>query len=162
MTTDIKTGFCNADIPLEQQVVFLRQRALTMQFDMYEILDERFGSAGREAFKALMMRSYRRAAEMLAGLDFQTIAGLLPVSDNMLGITSATDYRNADEARYSISYCPYLEECKKRGLDMQFCEIMEEAGIQEVSRTIGEFTEPRRMCRGDSTCTFIMRNTLGR
>ena len=150
------------EFPLEQQIAFLRQRAINLQFDIFEILKKRFGSEGIEVFKSLVRQGYKRAFEMLEGQDFQTIATLIPLGDRMLGLQSNTESATADEVHYSVSYCPYLEESKHRGMDMELCTILEEIGIEEISKNLGEFTEPHRMCCGDSTCIFIMRNTQGK
>ena len=90
------------------------------------------------------------------------LASLAGFSDRMFGLQTEMDYNKPDEFQYSISYCPYLEESKRRGLDMEFCHIFEDVYIEEISKNVGEFIEPARMCNGDSKCTFRMRNTFGR
>jgi hypothetical protein len=86
----------------------------------------------------------------------------MPITDRILGLEEEVDYSKSDEVQYSITYCPYLEECKQRGIDAEFCEVLESIGIEEISKSIGEFTEPKRMCKGDTKCIFKIRNTLGR
>ena len=45
---------------------------------------------------------------------------------------------------------------------MEFCNVMEDVQVEEVSRGLAELTESTRMCRGDSQCTMRMRNMIGR
>ena len=84
------------------------------------------------------------------------------VADKILGLNLNQDYLKTDELQYSITYCPYLEESKRRGMDMDFCNIIEDIQIEELSNNLAELAEPSRMCRGDSKCIIRMKNTLGR
>ena len=95
-------------------------------------------------------------------IDFQMLANLSGFSDRIIGLQTEMDYIKSDEFQYSITYCPYLEECKQRGLDMKFCHIFEGVFTEEISKNIGELTEPARMCLGDSKCTIRLRNTRGK
>jgi len=91
--------------------------------------------------------------------DIKKVAG---VGDKILGLHLKQDYVKDDELQYSITYCPYLEESKRRGMDMDFCNIIEDIQIEELGKNLAELTEPSRMCRGDHKCTIKMKNTLGR
>ena len=79
----------------------------------------------------------------------------------ILGLHVKQDQTGPDDLQYSITYCPYLEESKRRGMDMDFCNIMEEVQIEEINKDLAEITEPERMCRGDSKCIVKMKNTFG-
>lgn len=162
MDTDNQSSNEVIDFPLEQQVVFLRQNNINFRFDTFEVLKAILGDKGIEIFKTILKRGYKRAIEMSDGQDFQTVTSFMPVTDRILGLEEEVDYSKADEVQYSVTYCPYLEECKRRGIDAEFCEILESIGIEEISKSIGEFTEPQQMCKGDSKCIFRIRNTLGR
>ena len=86
------------------------------------------------------------------------LVDLTGFSDRMFGLQTEMDYKKPDEFQYSITYCPYLEESKQRGLNMEFCQIFEDVYIEEINKNVGEFTEPARMCDGNSKCTFKMKN----
>jgi hypothetical protein len=161
ISADEKDIYIDPDIPAEQQITFLRQHAITSKIDAFEVLKDG-GEEGVEVFKNILRKGYKRITEMTEGLDFQMLASLAGFSDKMMGLQTEMDYSNSDEFQYSISYCPYLEECKRRGLDMEFCHVFENVYMEEISKKLGEFTEPSRMCDGDKKCTFRMKNTFGR
>ena len=94
--------------------------------------------------------------------SFEEIKKLAGIPDRILGLQMKYDYSKPNDLQYSITYCPYLEESKRRGLGTDFCDIIEDVQIEEVSKHLGEMTEPARMCHGDSKCTIRMRNTFGR
>ena len=162
MITDNQANNEETDFPLEQQVAFLRQNNINFRFDAFEVLKSMLGDKGIEIFKTILKRGYKRAIEMSEGQDFQTITTFMPITDRILGLEEKVDYSKVDEVQYSVTYCPYLEECKRREIDVEFCEILESVGIEEISKSIGEFTEPKRMCKGDAKCIFSIKNTLGR
>lgn len=162
MNTDNQSSNEETDFPLEQQVAFLRQNNINFRFDTFEVLKSILGDKGIEIFKTILKRGYKRAIEMSEGQDFQTITAFMPITDRILGLEEEVDYSKSDEVQYSVTYCPYLEECKRREIDAEFCEILESIGIEEISKSIGEFTEPKRMCKGDTKCIFKIRNTLER
>ena len=150
------------DIPAEQQVAFLQQHIVNFKLDVFEELKESLGSKGMDIFKKILERGNKRVNDMAKGLSFQTMSSFAGMSDRMFGLITEMDYVKPDEFQYSVTYCPFLEESKTRGLDNEFCHALEEVTTEAVTRELGEFTEPRRMCDGDSKCTFRMRNTLGR
>jgi hypothetical protein len=67
-----------------------------------------------------------------------------------------------DELQYVVSFCPYLEECKKREMNLDICAIIEGIEMEQVSKSLGELTQPGQMCKGDNMCRIKLRNTLGR
>ena len=160
MSTNDKDMYIDPDYPAEQQIAFLRQHAISSKFDVFEVLKKKLGSEGLELFKDILRQGYTRVVDMTKGLDFQMLAQLAGYSDRMLGLHTEMDYIKQNEFQYSITNCPYLEESKQRGLDMEFCHIFEEVFMEEISRNLGEFTEPARMCDGDSKCIFRMKNTF--
>ena len=157
-----KDLYIDLDIPAEQQIAFLRQHAVSSRIDDFVVLKEKLGSRGTEIFKDILRQSYKCVIEMTKGLDFQTLSSLAGFSDRMFGLQTKMDYNKPDEFQYSITSCPYLDESKSRGMDMEFCHIFENVYMEEITKNIGEFTEPDRMCNGDSKCSFRMRNTFGR
>ena len=161
MTHD-KNISANPDMPAEQQLAFLRQHIVNFKLDVFEELEESLGGQGTEIFKKILQRGCKRVNDMTKGIDFQTMAGFAGMSDRMFGLVTELDYIKPDEFQYSVTYCPFLEESKTRGLDNEFCHALEEVTTEAVTRELGEFTEPARMCDGDSKCTFRMRNTLER
>jgi hypothetical protein len=162
MTTRDKSISGSPDIPAEQQLAFLRQHIVNFKLDVFEELKESLGMQGVEIFKKVLKRGCKRVNDMTKGVDFQTMAGFAGMSDRMFGLITELDYIKPGEFQYSITHCPFLEESKTRGLDMEFCHVLEEVTTEAVNRELGEFTEPARMCDGNGTCTFRMRNTLGR
>ena len=154
----------NADsvMPMEQQIGFLSQSLISFQVDTFEILREKLAGKGIEIFKTILRQTYKQAFTKVEGLDFQQLAKFMGISDGVMGFQMEMDYLKPDEFQYSITYCPYLEECKRKGLGMDFCNVLEEVGTEEINKNIGEATQPERMCNGDNKCTFRMRNTLGR
>ena len=149
-------------IPAEQQIAFLQQHIVKFKLDVFEELKESLGSKGTDIFKKILERGNKRVNDMAKGLSFQTMSSFAGMSDRMFGLITELDYVKPDEFQYSVTYCPFLEECKARGLDNGFCHALEDVTTVAVTRELGEFTEPARMCDGDSKCTFRMRNTLGR
>jgi hypothetical protein len=101
----------------------------------------------------------QQGVEGIKGKSFEEITKIAGIPDRILGLQVEHDYTKPDEFQYSITYCPYLEESKRRGMDREFCTIIENVQIEEVSKHLGKMTDPARMCRGDSKCIIKMRNT---
>jgi len=160
MLPDEHDMFIDTDIPLEQQITFLRRHAVGARIDTYVVLKERLGDQGVELFREILRRGYAAIAAMAQSLDFQTIAAFAGYSDHMMGLPSKVDYIKEDAFQYSITRCPYLDACRERGLDASFCHVFEEVYISVVNKSIGELTEPERLCDGDGRCVFTVRNTL--
>ena len=70
MKTTEREIFIDPDIPVEQQIAFLRQHAISFKLDVFEVLKEKLGSEGIEIFKEILRRGYKRVIEMTKGLDF--------------------------------------------------------------------------------------------
>ena len=157
-----KNIYIDPDVPMEQQIAFLRQSALTFQFNTFQILMEKLGSEGIEIFKDIIRKGTSEGIEQIKEKSFEEISKVAGIPDRILGLHLKQDYVKDDELQYSITYCPYLEESKRRGMDMDFCNIIEDIQIEELGKNLAELTEPSRMCRGDSKCTIRMKNTLGR
>ena len=157
-----KNIYIDPDIPMEQQIAFLRQSALNFQFNTFQILKEKLGDEGVEIFKAILREGTRQGIGKIKDKSFEDIKKVAGVADRILGLHLKQDYVKDDELQYSITYCPYLEESKRRGMDMDFCKIIEDIQIEELGKNLAELTEPSRMCRGDSKCIIKMKNTLGR
>ena len=154
--------YIDPDLPMEQQIAFLRQHSLNFTFDTFEVLRDKLGTEGVELFKEILRRGNQRIVEMTDTMDFETITSLAGFTESILGLKAQMDYSRPDAFQYTISYCPYWEECSRRGLDAQLCHCMEQVYQQAMNEHIGTFTEPRRMCDGDAVCTFRMHNTMGR
>ena len=161
MNTSKKDIYIDPDIPVEQQIVFLRRSAITFQFNTFEVLKEKLGSEGIEIFKTILRKGTRVGINKIKEKNFEEIKKVAGIPDRILGLRVKQDYTKPDEFQYSITYCPYLEESKRRGMDMDFCSIIEDIQIEEINKNLAEVTEPHRMCWGDSKCTIRMRNTLG-
>ena len=161
MNTSKKDIHIDPDIPVEQQIAFLRRSAITFQFNTFEILRENLGSEGIEIFKTILRKGTREGIDKIKEKNFEEIKKVAGIPDRILGLRLKQDYTKPDEFQYSITYCPYLEESKRRGMDMDFCNIIEDIQIEEINKNLAEVTEPHRMCWGDSKCTIRMRNTLG-
>jgi len=157
-----KNIYIDPDIPMEQQITFLRQSALTFQFNTFQILKEKLGNEGIEIFKAILREGTKQGIVKIKDKTFEDIKKVAGVGDKILGLHLKQDYVKDDELQYSITYCPYLEESKRRGMDMDFCNIIEDIQIEELGKNLAELTEPSRMCRGDHKCTIKMKNTSGR
>lgn len=162
MSANKQDIFIDPEIPLEQQIAFLRRSAVNFQFNVFEVLKKKLGSEGVEIFKAIMRKGTREGIEQFKGKSFEEVKKVAGMPDRILGLNIEQDFSKPDELEYSITNCPYLEESRRRGLDSEFCEIMEAVQMEEVSKNLAELTEPKRMCRGDSSCVIRMRNTLGR
>jgi hypothetical protein len=159
MESDNKNVYIDRTIPLEQQIAFLRRSALAFQCNTYAVLKEKLGDKGTEIFKAIVRKGTQEGVEGIKGKSFEEITKIAGIPDRILGLQVEHDYTKPDEFQYSITYCPYLEESKRRGMDREFCTIIEDVQIEEVSKHLGKMTDPARMCRGDSKCTIRMRNT---
>jgi len=162
MNTSKKNIYIDPDVPMEQQIAFLRQSALSFQFNTFEVLKEKLGNEGIEIFKDIIRKGTSEGVKQIKDKTFEDIKKVAGVGDKILGLHLKQDYVKDDELQYSITYCPYLEESKRRGMDMDFCNIIEDIQIEELSKNLAELTEPSRMCRGDNKCTIKMKNTLGR
>ena len=162
MNMDAKSIYIDRDIPLERQIVSLRQSSVDFQFNAFEVLEEKFGNEGIEIFKAILRRGFRKAIDKYKDKSFEDIKKVAGIPERVLGFQTELDYVKDDEVQYSITLCPFLEESKLRGMDMNFCNIFEEVETEEVSQYLGEISEPSRMCQGDSKCTIRIKNTLGR
>jgi len=162
VNTTEKKIYVDSNIPLEHQIVFLRKSLINFQYSVFEILKEKFGSAGIEIFKTIMRQRARQGIDKIKDKSFEEIKNLAGLPDRILGFQITQDYIRNDEFQYSITFCPYFAESKRRGMSPEFCNILEEVEIEEVSRNLGELAEPTRMCQGDSKCTVRIRNTLGK
>lgn len=154
--------YVDPDIPAERQIAFLRQSFINFQFNVFEFLKEKLGSEGVEMYKAIIRQGTKQGIEKLKDKNFEEIRKIASIPDRILGLKIQPDYSKPDELQYSIIYCPYLEESKRRGMNLEFCDILEDVQMEEVSRNLGELIEPVRMCHGDSKCTIRLRNTLGK
>jgi hypothetical protein len=157
MNTSKKNIYIDPDVPMEQQIAFLRQSALSFQFNTFEVLKEKLGNEGIEIFKDIIRKGTSEGVEQIKEKSFEEISKVAGIPDRILGLHVTKDYIRPDEFQYSITYCPYLEESKRRGMDMN-----EDIQIEELNKNLAEVTEPIRMCRGDNKCTIKMKNTLGR
>ena len=151
--------YIDSTIPLEQQIIFLRRSFINFQFNVFQILKEKLGDKGIEIFKAIVRKGTREGVEGIKGKSFEEITKIAGIPDRILGLQVEHDYTKPDEFQYSITYCPYHEESKRRGMGREFCTIIEDVQIEEVSKHLGKMTDTARMCRGDSKCTIKMRNT---
>jgi hypothetical protein len=157
-----KEIYIDALIPVEQQIAFLRLAAINFKFNAYQVLKSKFGNEGIEIFKTIWKLIVRQGMKTLKDKNFEEIKKLAGIQDRIFGFNVEQDYTKVDEFQYSITYCPYLEASKLMETDMDFCNTIEDVEIEEVSKNLGEMTEPTRMCHGDSRCTIRIRNTLGR
>lgn len=157
-----KKMYIDPEIPMEQQIAFLRQSAIAFQINTFETLKEKLGNEGIEIFKAILRKGTSEGIDKIKEKSFKEIAKVAGVPDRILGLQVKQDYTRHDEFQYSITYCPYLEESKRRGIVEDFCNILEDVQIEEVCKNLGEMIEPTRMCWGDKKCTIRMRNTLER
>jgi len=157
-----KNIYIDTNIPLEQQIAFLRQSTLTFQFNTFEVLKEKLGSEGIAIFKDIVRKGTSEGIEQIKGKSFEEISQVAGIPDRILGLHVKKDYTKPEEFQYSITYCPYLEESRRREMDMDFCNIIEDIQIEELNKSLAEVTEPIRMCWGDSKCTIKMKNTFGR
>lgn len=162
MNTNEKNIYIDSNIPLEQQIAFLRRSVINLKINVFEVLKEKLGNDGIEIFKTIVRNGIRQAIDKHKGKSFEEIKKMAGLTDRIFGYQTKHDYTKPDEFQYIITYCPYLEESKRRGIGMDFCNINEDIEIEEFSKNFGEITEPTQMCHGDSVCTIRMRNTLGR
>jgi len=161
MNTD-RNIYVDPLIPVEQQIAFLRQAAINFKFTVYQELKERFGNEGTEIFKSFWRKIVQQGLKTIRDSNFEQIKKLAGLQDRIFGFQVEQDYMKTEEFQYSITYCPYLEVSKRTGSHLDFCKTIEEVEIEEVSKNLGEMTEPRRMCDGDSRCTIRVRNTLNK
>jgi hypothetical protein len=161
MNQNEKDKYIDPDIPMEQQIAFLRQSALVFQFNTFEVLKDKLGSEGIEIFKAILRKGTREGIEKIKAMSFEELKKMAGIPDRIMGLHVSQDSTGPDELQYTITYCPYLEESKRRGLDMDFCNIIEEIQIEEINKNLAEITEPTRMCWGDSKCIVAMKNRKG-
>ena len=154
--------YVDSNTPMEQQIAFLRQSSITFQFNTFEVLKEKLGSEGIEIFKTILRKDYSQVIEKAKGKSFEEIKKVAGITERVFGFQTEQDYTKPDEFQYSITYCPTLEECKRRGIGVDFCTIGEDVHIEELSKSLGEITEPTRMCWGDNKCTIKLKNTFGR
>jgi len=162
MNAGKKDMHIDPEIPMEQQIAFLRQSGLVFQFNTFEILKEKLGNEGVEIFKDIIRKGTSEGIEHIKEKSFEEIAQVSGIPDKILGLDVKKDYIKPDEFQYSITYCPYLEESKRRNMGMDLCDIIEDVQLEEINKNLAEITEPIRMCRGDSKCTITMKNTFGR
>jgi len=162
MSTKTQDMHIDPEIPMEQQIAFLRQSGLAFQFNTFEILKEKLGNEGIEIFKDIIRKGTSEGIEHIKEKSFEEIAQVAGIPDKILGLQVKKDYIKPDEFQYSITYCPYLEESKRRNMGKDLCDIIEDVQIEEINKNLAEITEPIRMCWGDSKCTITMKNTFGR
>jgi hypothetical protein len=155
-------SYLDHDVPSEQQIAFLRQSSISFQLNAFQMLKEKLGDEGIEIFKDILRQGYKQTLDKAKEKSFAEIRKMAGSAEKILGFLLEIDYTTPDEFQFSITYCPYLEESKRRGMDMGFCNVFEEVEIEEISKNLAELTEPERMCRGDSKCRIKMRNTFGR
>ena len=161
MNTNEKSLYFDPDIPLEQQIVFLRQSSISFQLNTFQVLKEKLGDEGIEIFKTILRVGTRQGIDGIKGKSFQELKKMAGVPDRILGLHVKQNETGTDELQYTITHCPYLEESKRRGMEIDFCNILEEVQIEEINKDLAEITEPERMCWGDDKCTVKMRNIFG-
>ena len=60
-----KNIYIDTDIPMEQQIAFLRQSTITFQFNTFEVLKEKLGSEGIEIFKDIVRKGTSEGIEQV-------------------------------------------------------------------------------------------------
>lgn len=160
--TNAKQIYVDPLIPSEQQIAFLRQSAINFKFTVYQALKDSMGNEGIEIFKSAWRQIVQQGLKTIKVNNFEQIKKLAGLQDRIFGFHVEHDYTKTDEFQYSITFCPYLETSNMLGMNMDLCNLIEEVEMEQVSKNIGEMTEPTRMCHGDSRCTIRIRNTLGR
>ena len=160
--TNTKEIYVDPLIPVEQQIAFLRQAAINFKFTAYQALKDKFGNEGIDIFKSIWRQIVQQGLKTIKEKNFEEIKKLAGLQDRIFGFHIEQDYLKTDEFQYSITHCPYLETSNMMGINMDLCNLIEEVEMEEVSKNLGEMTEPNRMCNGDSKCTIRVRNTLGR
>jgi hypothetical protein len=162
MMNTTKEIYVDPLIPVEQQIAFLRQAAINFKFTAYQALKDRLGNEGIEIFKSIWRQIVQQGLKTIKEKNFEEIKRLAGLQDRVFGFHVEQDYAETDKFQYSITYCPYLETSNMLGINMDLCNLIEEVEMEEVSKNLGEMTEPTRMCHGDSKCIIRVRNTLGR
>jgi hypothetical protein len=160
--TNTKEIYVDPLVPVEQQIAFLRQAAINFKFTAYQALKDKFGNEGIDIFKSIWRQIVQQGLKTIKEKNFEEIKKLAGLQDRIFGFHIEQDYLKTDEFQYSITHCPYLETSNMLGINMDLCNLIEEVEMEEVSKNLGEMTEPNRMCHGDSKCTIRVRNTLGR
>ena len=115
MNTKMKDVYIDQSIPLERQIVSLRQSSMDFQFNAFEVLEEKLGNEGIEIFKAILRRGFRKAIDKYKDKNFDDIKKIAGIPERVLGFQTELDYIKDDEVQYSITLCPFLEESKHRG-----------------------------------------------
>ena len=160
--TNTKEIYVDPLIPVEQQIAFLRQAAINFKLTAYQALKDKFRNEGIDIFKSIWRQIVQQGLKTIKEKNFEEIKKLAGLQDRIFGFHIEQDYLKTDEFQYSITHCPYLETSNMMGINMDLCNLIEEVEMEEVSKNLGEMTEPNRMCHGDSKCTIRVRNTLGR
>jgi len=72
-TMNQKNIYIDPDIPIEQQIAFLRQSTLTFQFNTFQILKEKLGNEGVEIFKTILREGTRQGIDKIKDKSFEDI-----------------------------------------------------------------------------------------
>ena len=83
MNEKAKNSYIDTDIPMEQQIVSLRQSALTFQFNTFEVLKEKLGSEGIEIFKDIVRKGTSEGIEQVKGKSFEEISQVAGIPDRI-------------------------------------------------------------------------------
>jgi hypothetical protein len=142
------------------KLLFFVKLLFSFQFNTFEVLKEKLGSEGIEIFKDIVRKGTSEGIEQIKEKSFEEISQVAGIPDRILGLHVKKDYTRPEEFQYSITYCPYLEESRRREMDMDLCNIIEDIQIEELNKSLAEVTEPIRMCWGDSKCTIKMKKPL--
>jgi hypothetical protein len=154
--------YIDPEIPLEQQIAFLRQSYFNFKFNVFQVLRDALGDEGTEIFKAIWNKTVSEGIRKIGDKSFAEIKKMAGSQDRIFGFRIERVDSGPDELQYVVSFCPYLEECKKRGMNLDICAIIEGIEMEQVSKSLGELTQPEQMCKGDTVCRIKLRNTLGR
>jgi len=159
-TSTKKEIFIDREIPIEEQINFLRNCILERDLTVYTVLKDHLGEEGKKLYHSIKVNLMNKALEKIGQeeIDFERVKQMAGIGDRILGYRLEKDYERDNEIQLSFKNCPYFEKAKEYGLEKEICDLICEFESQQLKeRGIGQMDIISRIAQGADKCIFRLR-----
>jgi predicted ArsR family transcriptional regulator len=150
--------FVDKDIPVEQQIAFLRKGVIDRELVTYKVLKENLGEKGEDLYNTIKEAFMQQMVKDLGmKIEFEQMKQQAGQADKMLGYQLKRDYVKADEFQISMLNCPYFEASKQHGLEKEICRLVCDWEVEQAGKMGLDMAVLSKIGEGAETCTFRLR-----
>ncbi len=153
-----KDIYIDRDIPVENQIEFLRKGLIDRELVAYKVLKEKLGEKGEDlyfAFKEELMQ--QTVKDLGIKLEFEDIKRQAGEPDKMIGYRIDKDYGTSEEFQVIMLNCPYFERAKEYGLEKETCKLVCDWEAKQAKKMGLEMTILSKIAEGAEKCTLKLR-----